>query len=447
MLKLKTVWIQGSRGLILGVLIGAGLFASSSFFAPAAKADVPVYLKLESRFPSGVHPREWLESRTKETQMQRWFRVETAGTFGWLAEDHVLTSMKLSSIARTVREEPDRSAPSLDALRSFRIPKDSQVIVLEIAGSWARARVLGDGAPNHDSWILNEVLVRDPGNQIERGIVYRDAPLRLLPKHEKQPFDRIAAFKEISILNSVSNSTGQWLEIQVDSGSAWIERKNVWLPQDLADGSLRAIQPGLELRSAPIPNADVVKRLAGTEVLKVVGSKYLRWGRVKVPEHGLLWWPISDDHTDGPRALPPLKLTTQDLLGRNIYDMASSASIPGLRFASAQGVFKSRDGIQWSMIPKFENGNYPIAIAKNGVLFVGPYLSIDHGENFEQWIRWDHLVEALKRETGSPPARLRLSALETLDADGRSLKLEFDVGRSKPVRISTPDRGLSWKIL
>lgn len=426
-----------------------GLLFAASFFlgSESSRADIPVYLKLESRFPSGVHPREWLETRTKETQMQRWFRVEHVGTYGWLAEDHVLTLMKLSSIARTVREEPDRSAPTLDALRSFRIPKDSQVIILEIRGSWSRARVLGDGAPNHDSWILNEALIRDPGNQIERGLTLREAPLRLLPKHEKAAFDRLSAFKEISILNSVSNSTGQWLEIQVDSGAAWIERKNVWLPQDLSDGSIRSMQPGLELRSAPLPNADVVKRLSGTESLKVVSSKYLRWGRVKVPQHGFLWWPISDDHADGPRALPPLKISTQDLLGRNIYDMAASASIPGLRFASAKGVFKSRDGIEWSIIPQFENGNYPIAIAKNGALFVGPYLSVDHGENFEEWIRWDHLIEVLKRETGAPATKLRLSSLEAKDAEGKSLSLEFDVGRSQRVRMTTPDRGRSWKIL
>ena len=427
----------------LAILIS--IFAS--LFSSTAQADVPVYLKLDSRFPSGVHPREWLELRTKETQVQRWFRVVTNGTYGWLAEDHVLTSVKLSSIARMTRDEPDRSQPLMDSLRDHRIAKGSQVIILEVAGSWSRCRVLGDGAPNQDSWILNEALARDPGIQIERGVTYREAPMRLSPKADKKPFDRLPAFREISVLNSVANTTGQWIEIQIDNGTAWIERSNVWLPQDLKDGSIRAMTAGLELRSSPLPNADVVRRLEGSEILKVVNSKYVRWGRVKVPEHGMLWWPISEDRSDGAGAIPPLKLSTQDLLGRSIYDMASSPSIPGLRFASARGVFKSRDGIQWSMIPKFEDKNYPIVIAKGGLLFVGPYLSSDHGENFDQWIRWDRLVEALKRSTGSPPARMRISGLQALDTDGNSIELTLDVGRSTPVRIGTQDRGLSWKLL
>lgn len=417
-------------------------------FAPSqGRADIPVYLKLDSRFPSGVHPREWLEARSKENQIQRWFRVTFAGRYGWLAEDHVLTAIKLSSIARMVRDEPDRGAPALDAIRGRRISKGAQVIILEVQGSWSRGRVLGDGVPFESSWILNEALERDSGNQIERGMTSRETPLRVIAKETQKPFDKLPALHEFTVLNSVSNSNGQWIEIQLENNTAWIERKNVWLPQDLRDGSIRAMQAGLELRSSPLPNADIVARLDGTEVLKVISTRYLRWARAKVPEHGMLWWPISEDLGDGPGAIPPLKLSTQDLLSRKIYDMAASHAIPGLRFASAKGLFKSRDGIEWSKIPKFEDKNYPVVIAKSGLLFVGPYLSNDNGENFEQWIRWDLLVETLKKETGSAAPRMRLSKLEVLDDDGKSVRLIFDLGRSHPVRVSTPDRGLSWKVL
>lgn len=437
------------RKFVLPSFLPAVAFAVAfSWLAPTpAHADIPVYLKLESRFPSGVHPREWLEARSKENQVQRWFRVTFNGRYGWLAEDHVLTAMKISSIARMVRDEPDRGAPSLDAIRGRRIAKGAQVIVLEVQGSWSRGRVLGDGVPFESSWILNEALQRDAGNQIERGMTSRETALRIVPKDTQKAFDKLPAFHEFTVLNSVSNSNGQWLEVQLENNTAWIERKNVWLPQDLRDGSVRSMQPGLELRSSPLPNADIVQRLDGTEVLKVIDTKYLRWARAKVPEHGMLWWPISDDLVDGPNAIPPLKLSTQDLLGRKIYDMASSQAIPGLRFASAQGLFKSRDGVEWSKIAKFEDKNYPIVIAKSGLLFVGPYLSNDNGENFEQWIRWDLLVETLKKQTGAAANRMRLSKLEVLDDDGKSMRLVLDLGRTNPVRVSTPDRGLSWKVL
>lgn len=403
-------------------------------------AGTPVYLRLESRFPSGTHPRTWLESRTKENQVQRWFRVKSGETYGWLAEDHVITQLKLSSIARANREEPDRSAPSLDALRGRRITKGSQIIILEIVGSWARVRVLGDDSINQDSWILTEALSRDRGQQIERGFASRHTPLRAVPQLKTGQIDTIDRYHEISVLR---RSQG-WLEIQVDAGTAWIERKDVWLAEDFADGSLRPFAAGLELRSAPLPYANVVTRLKGDEKLKVLSTAYLRWGHVKIPEHGWLWWPISDQPEDGEKSLPPVQLSTKDLVERKIYDMAASESVPGLRLASAKGVFVTRDGQKWSMIPRFEDKNYPIVIAKGGPLFVGPYVSNDNGENFEQWIRWDRLVETIKLGTGLPPQKLRLSSLESSDREGRKLSATFDVGRPAPLLVETVDRGQSW---
>lgn len=438
-----------SMTVLLGVSVPLSLNAA---IAAGQEPGIPVYLRPESRYPSGYHARDWLESRTRDSRdaaMQRWFRIQHAGQYGWVAEDHLLTSLKISSIARTIRDEPDRSAPSLDALRSRRIPKNSQVILLETTGSWSRGRVLGESTPNHDSWILNEALVRDSGNQIERGVVYRETPVRLQAKGSSAPIDRLPMFKEISIIKKKFAEKHLWLEIQTEAGSAWIDRRDVWLPVDLADGSVRTLVSGLELRSAPYPNSDIIKLLHGPEILKVIDSKYLRWGYVKVPEHGFLWWPISDDRVDQPGFVPPMKISTTDLLNRAVFDMVVSDSIPGLRFASANGIFKSRDGREWSKIPKFEEKNYPLAVTKNGLIIVGPYLSRDHGESFEQWIRWDRLVETVKTTTGIPPARLRISHVAVLQEKGDStdaIEIQLDVGRSVPIRLRTQDRGLQWHL-
>lgn len=418
--------------------------------APSSAPGIPVYLRPESRYPSGFHARDWLEARTRDSRdaaMQRWFRVQHAGQYGWVAEDHILTSLKLSSIARTVRSEPDRSAPSLDALRARRIPKGSQVIILETTGSWSRGRVLGESTPNHDSWILNEALVRDQGNQIERGVVFRETPVRLQAKNTSAPIDRLPIFKEISIIKSKFADGHLWLEFQTEAGSAWIDRRDAWLPVDLEDGSARTLVPGLELRSSPYPNSDIIKNLQGPEILKVIDTRYLRWGYVKVPEHGFLWWPISDDRVDQPGFAPPMKVSTTDLLNRAVFDMVASDAVPGLRFASAKGIFKSRDGREWSKIAKFEEKNYPLAVTKSGVILIGPYLSHDHGESFEQWIRWDRLIETIKTETGMPPARLRISNVSVINDNSSAkdnIEIQLDVGRSSPVKMRTQDRGLKW---
>lgn len=427
---------------IIGVFILQG-FAALTFHSTIARAaGTPVYLGLGSRYPSGSHPRAWLETRTKEQQIQRWFRVKSGAQFGWLPEDQVLTALKLSSIARANRDEPDRSQPSLDALRPRRIAKGSQIIVLEIAGSWARVRILGEDSINQDSWVLTEALSRDRGQQIERGIVFVETPMRVAPRVGAPVLERLSAYKEVTVLKHA----GAWLEVPTDAGSAWIDRQHVWLHADIADGTIRPLHAGLELRSAPLPNADVVTRLIGTEKLSIVSTSYLKWGKVKIPEHGWLWWPIADEPEDGHRALPPIVLSTKDLLDRRIYDMAASPQVPGLRFASAEGVFLSRDGVRWSMIPKFEDKNYPIVVASTGPLFVGPYLSNDNGETFEQWIRWDRLVEVIKHGTGSAPQKLRIVSLEARDQAGRNLVATLDLGRAKAITAETPDRGVSWLI-
>ncbi len=434
---------------------------SDAYAAPLSTGQepgIPVYLRPESRYPSGFHARDWLEARTRDSRdsaMQRWFRVQHAGQYGWIAEDHLLTALKISSIARTIREEPDRSAPALDALRTRRIPRNSQVIVLETTGSWSRGRVLGESTPNHDSWILNEALVRDQGNQIERGVAFRETPVRLQPKSNSAPIDHLPLFKEISVIKMKFTDGHLWLEIQTEAGSAWIDRRDVWLPVDLADGSVRTLVAGLELRSSPYPNSDIIKRLQGPEILKVIDTRYLRWGYVKVPEHGFLWWPISDDRVDQPGFVPPMKVSTSDLLSRAVFDMVASDAVPGLRFASAKGIFKSRDGREWSKIAKFEDKNYPLAVNKAGTVFVGPYISRDHGENFEQWIRWDRLVETIKTQTGVPPAKLRISKVVVQDASPKvraansadSVEVQIDVGRSRPVTLRTNDQGLTWDLL
>lgn len=442
------------------------LFALSAILAgaPSAQAETQVYLKPESRFSSGQYARPWLEARTKEIQIQRWFRVWTKTAdrrtvYGWIAEDHVLTQLRLSSIARLTRNEPDRSKPTLDSIRGHQIPKDSQAIILERIGSWSRVRVLGESSLNRDSWVLNEALTRDPGNQVEKAYVIQSTPIRLQPQLNAKPIESFDPHQEINVLSS----DGKWLEVQIDSQqrnteiqSGWIERKNVWLSSDLISfhgknisENVRPLFAGLELKSAPLPDANVVARLNGTEALHILGGHYLKWGQVRIQDHGTLWWPITDVH-ENDMATPPMTLSTQELVSRSLFDLAASHSIPGFKIASAKGVFQTTDGKSWKKISSFEEKNFPVAItgssAEKLALFVGPFLSTDQGKTFSEWIRWDRLVQSIKTKTGLPPNKVRLSALEMMDDSGQRIRLTLDLGRAKPVIVSTKDRGANFTV-
>lgn len=460
--------------LLLMPLITAVIAALALTLGTArAEAGTPVYLKPESRFASGQYARTWLEARTKDIQLQRWFRVWTTTSdrrtvYGWIAEDHVLTQLRLSSIARLTRNEPDRSEASLDSLRGGRIPKGAQVIILERAGSWSRVRVLGENSPNkergRDSWILNEALTRDPGNQVEKAYVIQSTPIRLQPNLKVKPIESFDPHREVNVVSA----EGAWLEVQIDARqmslgldiqTGWIERKNVWLSSDLisagsasgktASENVRPLFAGLELRSAPLPEANIVTLLSGTEALHILGSQYLKWGQVRIPDHGTLWWPITDSHeTD--LVAPPMTLSTQELVSRSLFDLAASHSIPGFKIASAKGVFQTTDGKTWKKISSFEEKNFPVAITGSSpeklALFVGPFLSTDQGKTFSEWIRWDRLVQSIKTKTGMPPNRMRLSALEMIDDSGQKIRLTLDLGRAKPVVVSTKDRGANFTV-
>ncbi|MBK7892944.1 MAG: SH3 domain-containing protein [Bdellovibrionales bacterium] len=451
-----------SMPLITALVAALGVTLGSS----SAEAGIPVYLKPESRFASGQYARPWLEARTKDIQLQRWFRVWTKTAdrrtvYGWIAEDHVLTQLRLSSIARLTRNEPDRSEPSLDSLRGGRIPKGAQVIILERSGFWSRVRILGENAPNkelsRDSWILNEALVRDPNNQVEKAYVIQSTPIRLQPNLKVKPIESFDPHREVNVVSA----DGAWLEVQIDARqmslgldiqTGWIERKNVWLSSDLISTGGENVRPlfaGLELRSAPLPDANVVTLLSGTEALHLLGSQYLKWGQVRVPNHGALWWPITDGH-EADAAAPPMTLSTQELVSRSLFDLAASHSIPGFKIASAKGVFQTTDGKTWKKISSFEEKNFPVAITGSSpeklALFVGPFLSTDQGRTFSEWIRWDRLVQSIKTKTGLPPNRMRLSALEMIDDSGQKIRLTLDLGRAKPVVVSTKDRGANFTV-
>ena len=125
--------------------------------------------------------------------------------------------------------------------------------------------------------------------------------------------------------------------------------------------------------------------------------------------------------------------------------MATSPAIPALKFVSAQGVYRTNDGREWSRIATFANNNYPIAIAGAGAVFIGPYLSDDQGETFQQWIRWDILVSTLRHLNQHAPPSLQIAEIRPLDASGRRVLLKLNLGAGLPVSVVTDDQGVSWR--
>ncbi len=412
---------------------------------------MPVYLRVDSRFPSGHYTRQTLEGRTRKIHFQRWFRVETADkAYGWIPEEELLTPLMLASEAVLRESTAARTEMRLDSEPQEILPKSMRVEITEVVGSWVRARPLNPGeTPENyhgdriDYWIPVDALRVVSTGPIRKVFVSRPSPIFVLPG----PHARVAFESKASTIYRVGKVMPGWLQIHTAAGEQYLRRRDAIAIEDLGENGVRPFSDLVPLRSAPLPYANLVRNLKSGAPLKVLNAQSLRWGLARLTEVGEIWWPIDDEHDDDRKGVPRESLNTALLFKRKIFDMASSPRIPSLKFISAQGVYRTSDGDEWTKIPLFQDKNYPIAIASSGAVFVGPFISDDQGETFTQWIRWDSLVSTLKRSLRLTPKSLQIQDIRLEDSRGQRVVLKISIGDGSLIKLITDDQGFNWKLL
>lgn len=425
LLSLRAFWVFG--------------FLATSFARVDSSSATPVFLKIESRFPSGNYQRGLLENKTRKVQFQRWFRTKTSdGVYGWMMESDLVTALRLVGEGVLKEPVPLRDDPEIDAMKAETFPKGKRLRLVEHRGSWIRAR---DEKTGSQSWILSESL--SPALDTRELWAYfgSETDVYVLPGLHARRFDRTAAG---SVLE-VSAVKTDWIEVRSALGIGYVKAKDAVLAKDLGDNGARPAGLHVPMRSAPLPYADLVRQLPGNTRLSIVSTETIRWGLAKLNDLGEVWWPITPTREEQPSITE--KLTTAELFNRKIFDMASSPAISTVKLASANGIYRTRDGQEWSKVPLFGEKNYPIAIAASGAIFVGPYLSEDHGETFQQWIRWDSLVATLKRYQGLTSDSIRLKEIHPLDPSGRKVRVKLGFENAAIVNLISSDQGTSWRPL
>lgn len=102
-----------------------------------------------------------------------------------------------------------------------------------------------------------------------------------------------------------------------------------------------------------------------------------QWNQSHHTDYGFVWWQYP----------PPMEVfeseswTLEEIKARNIFSVASHPLYPETLLVSAGGLFFSDDGLNFKKIKKFENQNWPVAISKEGSLYVGYHKG--HLKNFE----------------------------------------------------------------
>ena len=410
--------------------------------ATAAFAEAtPVYLRLDSRFTSGHYPRKVLEGRTREIQFQQWLRVETSDkAYGWFPEDHLVTPLKLAQQALVTEDTPSRLSANLEALGGEYLKKNARVYILEVAGSWARVRPL-PVEDTDDIWLPTSTLRADLKAPAAKAFIPTIAMVHILPGHRARVQSQIKEPRFVQVVKT----TKDWVEILDGlNGHGFVRRADAVTLEDLGTQGVRPIFDMAPLRSAPLPYADLVRSLRADSPLKVIEKRSLRWGQANLKDLGQIWWPMIAEADESSANELRERITTPELFKRKIFDMATSPAIPALKFVSAQGIYRTNDGREWSRIPTFQDKNYPIAISGAGAVFIGPYMSDDQGETFEQWIRWDILVSTLRKLNHHAPAQLQIVGIQPQGIAGRRVLLKLNLGANSKVSVVTDDQGLSW---
>jgi len=414
---------------------------------------VPVFLKPESRFATGSQSRTKLEQRTHKTQFQRWFRVKTKDRqYGWIAEDHALTALRLVEQATLTEAVPARTSSDLEsAFGRPTLPAGTPVMLLEFEGSWVRVQPLTE-VEMPQAWIQTEKLRPNFATNIaQRAFVYQSSPLHIDASDKSRVLTKIDEGTYVQLIRA----HGSWLEIRSDRFQGYIAKSDVWTAGDLGETGIRPAVSLAPLRKDPLPYADLIRSLSYSTTLTLVKSSTLKWGLAMTREQGDVWWPMTDavDMSHEVASIEQMKRTsdvtdkisTAKLFARKIYDMATSRSIPSLKFASADGIFRTTDGETWTKIPLFRDQNFPIAVSKNGSIFVGPYVSDDHGETFQQWIKWDSLVSSLEMRHDVSAQNLKILEIHPEDSTGHRVTLRLNTGEGEPIRVATDDQGESWR--
>lgn len=244
------------------------------------------------------------------------------------------------------------------------------------------------------------------------------------------------------------SEAGDFLKVRTPEGVVGFTPKaNCLTAKTLTAKDALFIRSGTILRSAPTPDSAEIRRSERFARHKVAETATLKWGRVEVPGKGSVWWPVDEGSKVSLKTEWEKYSASDVFLKRKIFDLAASPAVPNLRFASANGIFRTLNDKQWEKIPRFAEQNHPIAVAKSGRLFVGALYSDDHGETFHSFVRFDQLVSSLKSRWKINPRRFKFLEVKPVSENGSELIMKIDIGLKKPVQAITRDHGNSWAAL
>lgn len=290
----------------------------------------------------------------------------------------------------------------------------------------------------------SEDTVLTRANLLGRAFVATPSGFYSEARHKSEYIKTLEAGEYVTLVGDA----GEFLKVRTAEGAmGFTPKTNCMTAQTMTANDVLFVRSGIILRSAPTPDSAEIRRSEKFARHRVVETATLKWGRVEVAGKGSVWWPVDEGHKISTKTNWQKFSASDVFLKRKIFDLAASPTVPNLRFASANGIFRTLNDKQWEKIPQFNNQNHPIAVSKSGRLFVGSLYSDDHGESFHSFVRFDQLVSSLKSRWKINPHRFKFLEVKPVSDSGSELILKVDIGLKKPVQAITRDSGITWAAL
>lgn len=412
-------------------------------FVPAGAIAVPVYLAPDSLFPSGHYNRDWLKDRTKLRTDQRWYKVRAkSGVIGWVAEDHVLSKLLLSSYARTQSVVQLRLETRAESRQVATLSAGQRVRLLSRNGRWFEAQVEGTTTTG----FLTSDQIRPDLDSPALGYAKERTEIVSGPQIRSETLASVQPGERIEVVRGTPDSA--WVIAKKRNLTGWVRRAHLILREDVPVNAVLALRSALPLRRESVPFAEPNGNAAYLETLSIVDSRTEEWGRVAIKGDGEVWWPMTERVLAPGEAAPrPTRVTTTELFRRKLSDLATLQGSRTLQIASADGIYRTNDGKQWQRIDQFRDENHPIAISASGRVFVGPYVSDDGGQTFREFIRWDRLVDTIRRRWQPDEHKIRILEVKPADGRGTHIELALDIGLKEKIRVYSADDGQTWRTL
>lgn len=397
-------------------------------------------------FPSGQMSEEELEDRKLRSETLSTFQVHWDNRDFQFKHDELVKEIQVADQCQSKLTSYLFEKPQFKTKIISKIEKNEIIRLLEIKNSWALVEKFNDKKMGYVPVDYLESFSEDLGVGFTLTSIYlkekMDETSKLITTIPQKERVKIVFWDKNKVFIQYKNYQGyvdsELLYLKADFANHAMHFKKGWIEIRHREGAfLRTKNNELisisdfkafitnKYRAFSLVNKDKGPKLRSRLEIKNLNGDF--WNISLVPEHGEVWWKKS--YKEEAITTSATVLKTEEILRRKIYSMAFYPESKLKGIISAEGVFKTDDGINWKKIDFFKDENWPVVITKNKTWIVGQYKSTNEGESFEPFIRWDNLSQMVENNYSLTPKFLKLLKLETYD--NNQIEFVMDAGFKK----------------